>query len=87
MNVRWWSADRILDYSPYTALLTGSERSTDALAQVKTALEQSAGFVPSIVPTSQMHRTSRLFGGIVGEAKQLIEKTYPGAQFHFLGLR
>jgi hypothetical protein len=54
-------------------------------AQVKTTLEQSALYRMLL----RSHRPVdaqdvALFGGIVGEARQLIETTYPGAQFHVL---
>lgn len=54
-------------------------------AHVKTTLEQSALYrllLRSHRPVDA--QDVALFGGIVGEAKQLIEKTYPGAQFHVL---
>lgn len=54
-------------------------------AQVKTTLEQSALYrllLRSHRPVDA--QDVALFGGIVGEARQVIETTYPGAQFHVL---
>lgn len=54
-------------------------------AQVKMILEQSALYrllLRSHRPVDA--QDVALFGGIVGEARQLIEKTYPGARFHVL---
>lgn len=78
--------DGHFDDVPHTALLDRLRTFHRQFpAQVKTALEQSALYRLLL----RSHRSVdaqdvALFGGIVGEVKQLIEKTYPGAQFHIL---
>lgn len=78
--------DGHFDDLPHTALLdrlrTLHRQFPD---QVKTTLEQSALYrllLRSHRPVDA--QDVALFGGIVGEARQLIETTYPGAQFHVL---